>query len=235
VVIQIQRVFIKVFPVQLTVLFPLLFSFFFLSTVGYAQSNHEDNSINVAVLPFASLGTSEKTISKVRSELSRALARKPGVVILPANSVDKAVARLCGKHVDWWECLGNNDNLFELGRRLKVKEVIFGQLASMGESLVLKLRVVDVYSNTVSTEIVNTKAGSEDIFSSVVLALHKRLFPDPTDSPAPESIPLYKRWETWTITGVGVAAIVVGSILLFGLDAQSGGQETNWDIRRTLP
>jgi hypothetical protein len=181
----------------------------------------------VAVMPLSSLGTTPETSEDLRTKLNTALSDQAGAKVVARDEVDAAVEQVCHGPEDLFECLEKDENLLRLGEQLKVDLVVAGQLAAMGDTHALKLKVAAVPTRAVSAEILTTDAGDQAPFLDGLLDLHDRL------SPKEIPKPWYKKWQTWTITGVVVVAagIVVGSVLL-QTESNSPG---DLDFDGTLP
>ena len=194
----------------------------------------------MAVLPFTAMAASGADCKQLRIHLTSLLNNLFDVQLIDGKTTDKAVRHLCGKRSAWWDCLGKDENLFELGKRLKAKTVVVGKLAAIGKRRVLKLRLADVPVGRVSAEVVNIPAGQEEAVLSRFALAHKQWFggeqppPPPPFQPAkPQERAWYGKWEVWTIIGTG-AAVVAGAVLfatMYSSD-QAGGP---WDYHRTLP
>jgi TolB-like protein len=192
--------------------------------LGSSRGLGGEDKLRVVVLPLSSLGTTEQLEDNVRNQLIFSLAKKD-LEVLPVTSVDAAVAGLCKEKKDWWECLERDENLFEIGRRLNAKAVIAGKLAVMGKNLVLKLRMADAASDRISSEVINASVDDDKEILGRFILLFEQLF---VSQPVK---PWYQRWETWTIGGAGVAAVVT-TVLVIVLKP---GSSNPWDFRRSLP
>jgi hypothetical protein len=181
----------------------------------------------VAVLPLSSLGAPASTAEDLRTKLNSALSEQAGAQVVVQDEVDAAVEQVCREQQDRFECLEKDENLLKLGEQLKVDMVVAGQLAAMGDTHALKLKVAAVPTRAVSAEILTSDAGDQEPFLDGLLDLHNRL------SPKEMPKPWYKKWQTWTITGVVVVAagIVVGSVLLQTESSSPG----DLDFDGTLP
>ncbi len=198
----------------------------------------------MAVLPFTAMAAPGAECRQLRKHLTEMLTNLFDVQPVAAKTVDKSVHRLCGKRPAWWDCLGKDENLFVLGRRLKAKTVVVGRLAAIGKRRVLKLRLADVPAGRVSAEVVNVPAGQEEAVLSRFVVLHQQWFggqrppqPPPEQPEVPEpptgERAWYQKWELWTIVGTGLA-VAAGAVLFATMYSpdQAGG---NWDLYRTLP
>ena len=197
----------------------------------------------VAVLPFTAMAASGADCKQLRIHLTGMLNNLFDVQLIEGKTTDKAVRRLCGKRSAWWDCLGKDENLFELGKRLKAKTVVVGKLAAIGKRRVLKLRLADVPAGRVVAEVVNVPAGQEEAVLSRFVLVHKEWFGGERPPPPQPRTPIqpvatqerawYGKWEVWTIIGTG-AAVVAGAVLfatMYSSD-EAGGP---WDYHRTLP
>jgi hypothetical protein len=194
----------------------------------------------VAVLPFTAMAASGADCKQLRIHLTGLLNNLFDVQLIEGKTTDKAVHRLCGKRSAWWDCLGKDENLFELGKRLKAKTVVVGKLAAIGKRRVLKLRLADVLAGRAVAEVVNVPAGQEEAVLSRFVRVHKQRFggerpqQQPPIRPAPtQERAWYEKWEVWTIIGTG-AAVVAGAVLFASMYSsdEAGGP---WDYHRTLP
>jgi TolB-like protein len=205
---------------------------------------HAQERPRVAVLPFTAMAASGAECRQLRRHLTEMLKNLFEVQPVEVKTTDKTVHRLCGKRPAWWDCLGKDENLFVLGRRLKAKIVVVGRLAAIGKRRVLKLRLADVPAGRVSAEVVNIPAGQEEAVLSRFVVLHKQLFgaqrppeppPEQPERPEPPTRERawYQKWELWTIIGTGLA-VAAGAVLFATMYSpdQAGG---NWDLYRTLP
>ena len=192
----------------------------------------------VAVLPFTAMAASGADCQRLRIHLTGLLNNLFDVQLIEDKTTVKAVRRLCGKRSAWWDCLGKDENLFELGKRLKAKTLVVGRLAAIGKRRVLKLRLANVLAGRTSAEVVNIPAGQEEAVLSRFVLVHKQWFggerPPPPQPEQPQPAPAwYQKWETWTIIGAG-AAVVAGAVLFATMYSpdEAGGP---WDYHRTLP
>lgn len=196
------------------------------AVLGLAGARADDAAKRVVVLPLSSLAADPTSTAKMRKQLSKVLEERFDVTCVENEEVDRAVKNLCGQPSEWWDCLGRDENLFQLGRRLKAGWVVAGNLAAMGETQALKFRTADVASNTVSTEIMNVRGGDQEDFLARFLLLHQHRLPrhQPQEH-------WYQKWYVWTAAGAVLAAAVAGG-LLWGLSTQA---EEQWDFRRSFP
>ena len=67
------------------------------------------------------------------------------------------IKAICKGNSVLWECLSQNDALFEFGSKLKADKVLSVQLASLGTTTVIKIRIGQTSSNTLSSEVANIK------------------------------------------------------------------------------
>lgn len=195
----------------------------------------------VAVLPLTAMGASETECQQMRNHLINLLDNLFDIRLVEGRQTDQTVRRLCGRRPAWWDCLGKDESLFELGRRLKAETVVVGRLAAIGKRRVLKLRLADVPAGRVSAEVVNIPAGQEEAVLSRFVVLHKQWFggqrtpkppPERSEPPAQERA-WYQKWELWTIIGTGVA--VAAGAVLFATMYSPGESGGDWDLHRTLP
>jgi TolB-like protein len=204
---------------------------------------HAQERPRVAVLPFTAMAASGAECRQLRRHLTEMLKNLFEVQPVEVKTTDKTVHRLCGKRPAWWDCLGKDENLFVLGRRLKAKIVVVGRLAAIGKRRVLKLRLADVAAGRVSAEVVNIPAGQEEAVLSRFVLLHKQWFggqpppkapPQPQpEQPQPAPAAWYQKWETWTIVGAGV--LVAAGAVLFATMYSPDEAPSPWDVYRTLP
>jgi TolB-like protein len=206
---------------------------------------HAGERPRVAVLPFTAMAASEAECKKLRGRLAGLLKNLFDVRLIESKTTSKIVSRFCGKPEAWWDCLGKDESLFKLGKRLKAEVVVMGRLAAIGKRRVLKLRLADVPAGRVFAEVVNIPAGQENAVLTRFAHAHKKKFggeppPPPLPRPAP-AVPAapgqerawYEKWEVWTIIG-SVAAVAAGAVLFATMYSPSddGGP---WDFHRTLP
>ena len=125
----------------------------------------------VAVLPLSSLGAPASTAEDLRKKLNFALSEQAGAKVVAQDEVDAAVGQVCPEQQDRFECLEKNENLLRLGVQLKVGMVVAGQLAAMGDTHALKLKVAAVSTRAVSAEILTTDAGDQEPFLDGLLEL----------------------------------------------------------------
>ena len=199
----------------------------------------------VAVLPFTAMAASGAECKKLRGHLAELLNNLFDVQPIESKKTDKTVSRFCGKPEAWWDCLGRDENLFKLGKRLKAEVVVVGRLAAIGKRRVLRLRLADVPAGRVFAEVVNIPAGQEEAVLSRFALAHKKQFggePPPPPPPKPalavQTAPTqkrawYEKWEVWTIIG-SVAAVAAG-VALFATMYSPGDDGGPWDAHRTLP
>jgi hypothetical protein len=185
----------------------------------------------VAVLPVSLLAASPATGDKVRTRLSDALRGEFAVEMIPEEAVDRAVDARCGRDPRW-DCLEQEQNLLQIGKALEARVVVAGNLAVMGQTQVLKLRVVDLSSETVSGELVEMTGANDEVILERFVSLNARLFPGP--QPPPETAP----WPVWAGVGAGMAAAAivatVGVLLASGV-LGSPDDDGDWDVRVSLP
>lgn len=198
----------------------------------------------MAVLPFTAMAASEAECKQLRGHLTKLLINLFEVQLVDDRKTNKTVSRFCGKRPAWWDCLGKDESLFKLGKRLKAEVVVVGRLAAIGKRRVLKLRLADVPAGRVFAEVVNIPAGQENAVLSRFALAHKRKFggepPPPPPKPAltVQAVPTqerawYEKWEVWTIIG-SVAAVAAGAVL-FATMYSPGDDGGPWDFHRTLP
>jgi TolB-like protein len=201
----------------------------------------KDPRPRVAVLPFTAMAAPPTYCTRLRNHLTEMLGNLFDARIVEQKTTDQAVRRLCGKPSAWWDCLGKDENLFELGRRLKAKTVVVGRLAAIGKRRVLKLRLADVPAGRVSAEVVNIPAGQEEAVLSRFVVLHKQWFggqrprkpPPEQQEPPTQERAWYQKWEVWTIIGTGVA-VAAGAVLFATMYPPDETGEP-WTYYRKLP
>ncbi|MBN2361125.1 MAG: hypothetical protein JXR83_16840, partial [Deltaproteobacteria bacterium] len=115
----------------------------------------------VAVLPVSLLAAPAETGVQIRERLVETLRLRYGVDVLDQTTVDAAVAAQCGDPARWWECLDHNEKVAQIGARLGVPLVVASDLGVMGETQMLKLRVIEIESGEVLNELIELK-GSDD-------------------------------------------------------------------------
>ena len=190
----------------------------------------DDPKTKVAMLPLSSIGVSAEICQKLRQKLSEALGKNENSEVMNLDLVDFTVLEVCGQKQDVWDCLEKDDNLFLIGRKLSAKAVVAVKVAAMGQKLALKLRLADVSTSTVSTEIVSSQSGDEEaVVQSLasLMLLHYRLSPK-------EPTPWYSRWQSWTLIGAGVvvaAGVAAGVVLV----SQQNGSPRDLDYHESLP
>jgi hypothetical protein len=191
-----------------------------------ASARADDAAHRVVVLPISSLAVDPAATGKMRRQLSEALEEQFDVHSVASDETDRAVRDLCGQPSEWWDCLGRDESLFQLGRQLQAGWVVAGKLAAMGDTQALKFRTADVAGNTVSTEIINIRGADQEDFLARFLLLHQHRLPrhQPQEH-------WYQKWYVWTAAGAVVAAAVAGG-LIWGLSTHA---EEQWDFRRSLP
>jgi hypothetical protein len=209
---------------------------------------HAGERPRVAVLPFTAMAASGAECKKLRGHLAGLLNKLFDVRLIESKTTSKIVSRFCGKPEAWWDCLGNDESLFKLGKRLKAEVVVVGRLAAIGKRRVLKLRLADVPAGRVFAEVVNIPAGQENAVLTRFAHAHKKKFggeppppPLPRPAPAAPAAPAatgqerawYAKWEVWTIIG-SVAAVAAGAVL-FATMYPPGDDGGPWDFHRTLP
>jgi hypothetical protein len=198
---------------------------------GVASARADAGPQRVAVLPVSLLAAPPATGERVRERLARALQSESDVEVVPAVQADQAVDARCGG-APRWDCLEQEQNLLAIGRALDARVVVAGNLAVMGETRVLKLRVVDLSAETVSGEVVEMSGANDEAVLERFAALHARLFPHA--SPDAPSAP----WPVWV--GVGAGMLVVATAATVGVLLATGvlglpGDDGSWDARVSLP
>ncbi len=195
------------------------------------QRSRADEAVQrVAVLPVEVLATSPEQGTRVRQQLSEALAREFAVEVLDVAVVDAQVAARCGDALAWWDCLGDDRALLELGQSLDVQAVVAVKLASMGDTRVLNLRVADRATQTVAAEVVELSGADDAAILQKSLVLSERVFA----RAAPD--PWYRSGWVWVAAGagvVGLSAAVVASVLVGS--ALVGDPAASWDHQVELP
>lgn len=190
----------------------------------------------VAMLPLSSVGVPEELREALRQRLFKALSMNELSQIVPLDQVDFAVMEVCAGqpdhwvHLDLWECLEKDDNLFLIGERLEAKAVVAVKVAAMGDRLGLKLRLADVSTKTVSTEIVNSKTEDEEAMAvslTNLMLLHYRLS-------QPEPPLWYRRWQTWALVGAG-ALVATTVAVAVALQSRDSGGGSGFDFHGSLP
>lgn len=185
----------------------------------------------VAVLPVSLLAAPAETGIQIRERLADTLRRRFGVQVVDDAAVDAAVAAQCGDPARWWECLDRNEQLVQIGARLGVPLVVASNLGVMGETRLLKLRVVDVETRAVSGELVELKESDGQAVIDRFAALGERLFPQPSP-PA-----WYQNSALWIAVGAGATLVVAAAAAAtwYALTAQAPPATGDWDHQVSLP
>lgn len=212
----------------------------FLVTPGRVHAT--DPSRRVAVLPVLCLGISKPECNRIRSQLIKPLTDRGDLrLILPAK-VEAAIRGLCKD--SRWECLEVEENLYQLCGRLRADTIESGKMVAMDKAQVLRLRMVDCKTRTVTWENIEMTRLDPDAIKTRSLALYDRMFPVPQAPPQAPLPPLpastvpeqpaepawYQKWQNWVFSGT-VLAVMLGGLVL-GLQ---GGQESTWDIHLSIP
>ena len=182
----------------------------------------------IAVLPFLELGSDKDYADAFRRRFNQNLLGQYHVDLIPSEGSDRVVWQLCGDAKKIWECLGIEENLFEIASRLGVRFVVSGRFAIAGDRKLFRLQIVDGQTKRVSSEVMEFPAeGPAQVPAG--LAFLERMLPV---KPAPEST---SHWRSWVIAGASVAAIAgVLSVILFS-SKDSTDWRDEWDLFRTLP
>jgi hypothetical protein len=212
----------------------------------------------VAVLPVVSVAVSPEEANLLRDRLTGILKQKFDVELAARTVVDEAVTGLCGDPSTWWECLEKAARLLELGRRLEVDAVVAGRVAAIGPARTIRVSLVDLASGQITVEAIRLPANDNRLFpqgffqpkpapvpeikleaestkpeaKDEVASAPSPVLAETQDVEPPE--PWYTQWETWTLAGVGVAA--VATVLTIVLTTDFGGSSSgDWDHREPLP
>lgn len=196
------------------------------------QARASESPVRVAVLPVSLLAAPAETGDRARNRLFDALRGGFDVEMVPAEDTDRAVDTRCGAPTQRWDCLEQDASLLAIGRSLDARVVVAGNLAVMGETQVLKLRVLDLSSETVTGEVVEMTGANDEAIVERFVALNARLFPHPEPTSQPEL------WPVWAGVGAAVVALAlggtVGVLLATGVLGTTGPDGT-WDVRVRLP
>ncbi len=212
-----------------------------LACLGQAQAS--DPPRRVAVLPVLCLGIPKAECTEIRNQLSKILDERSSIRMLKPARIEAAISRLCGPPASRWECLEIEDNLYKLCGRLKVDTIEFGKIVAMDKAQVLRLRLVDCSTRTVTWENIEMTRLDLELVKTRSLSLYDRMFPAPQPEPvsAPARLPAdpvsqaespawYQKWQTWVFSGT-LVAIMVGGLVL-GLQSR---QDSEWDFHLSIP
>ena len=205
---------------------PLPFALFLLSAAcGAASSSAAEepsaSSPTIAVLPAAWLTETPSVEVDAGSAAVAGLVAVAGVAVVePARSAAAIPQDLAASCTDDLGCL------CDTGRRLAATKVLWIRLAGLGDTVAIRIGLVDVASGTqeLARQEVVQQATAERVAETV-----ERIAREIGGPLAPPPEPAwYEEWETWVGIGAGVLAVsggVAAGVLLSG-ESAAGPDET---------
>ena len=93
----------------------------------------------------------------------------------------------------------------------------------------LMAKLLNVPTGRVSSQVIEMPKGEEETLLTRFLIINEK----PMASEEKPDEAWYKKWETWVITGAGVA--IIAGVVAFGLFYEPNDSSQDWDYHRTLP
>ena len=186
----------------------------------------EVSADRVAVVPIAAIGVALEECEQLREQLSDRLVDQYQLRLIPSARTDESVKALCGNPTSYWDCLGQDQTMLSVGTQLKAKTVLAASVAAIGGKQVLKLRIANIQSGRVFTEVVETGKGEKGDIIQHFMLLNEQFF-----SQNQLLRPWYRNWKIWALVGGGL--VVLGGIIAYSATASGGS--SSWDHQRNLP
>ncbi len=202
--------------------FLFFYSSFWWWMLAAAPTPGEVSANRVAVVPIAAIGVPLEECAKLRDQLSDRLVDRYQLKLIPASRTDESVQLLCGDPTRYWDCLGQDQTLLTVGKQTNGETVLAASVAAIGEKQVLKLRIANIQSGRVFTEVVEIgPKESRDIIQHFML-LNEQFF-----SQKQSVKPWYQNWKIWALVGGGLA--VVGGIIAYSVSTSGSNPAADYE------
>jgi TolB-like protein len=133
------------------------------------------SSMRIAVLGFDALGMDARKVGRLETLFRMELERLAGLPIPSRRDVDRA---LRGTRLG--RCAGENPCLAAIGKRLAVDLVVSGNVASLGDSYVVNIKVVSAANGAELRRIASDplRGNPDELIDSVRVAAYRLLAPE---------------------------------------------------------
>jgi hypothetical protein len=160
----------------------------------------------VVLLPTDALGVDAADALMLDRALTDALRQRPDLALAEAEPVAEPAPAP--------ECFDDDQCLADLGRTAAVDRVLALRLAGLGDTHVVRARLLDATTGLLVQDLQETVVGERDALAALAPRLLQRLF-------VPPLRPWYRQWWVWT----AAAAVVAGTVTTVAVVAARGDDE----------